>query len=196
MKSSFLKFVFVLILALFPSISSAQVPGQPANSWVYGANWYCNDGFQKAGNQCVSIFASIGGRQPANSWVYKTNWYCNDGFQKAGNQCVSIFASIGGRQPANSWVYKTNWYCNDGFQKAGNQCVSIFGGSSNSGYSSAKSSPNPVYQSQPIAPSCAENGSCYGDVSANTGRAKTVPVQGYYRKDGTYVRGHYRSKPQ
>lgn len=124
MKSSFLKFVFVLILALFPSISSAQVPGQPANSWVY----------------------------------------------------------------------KTNWYCNDGFQEAGNQCVSIFGGSSNSGYSSAKSSPNPVYQSQPIAPSCAENGSCYGDVSANTGRAKTVPVQGYYRKDGTYVRGHYRSK--
>lgn len=42
--------------------------------------------------------------------------------------------------------------------------------------------------------SCAENGSCYGDVSAATGRAKTVPVQGYYRRDGTYVRGHYRSK--
>lgn len=42
--------------------------------------------------------------------------------------------------------------------------------------------------------SCAENGSCYGDISATTGRAKTVPVQGYYRRDGTYVRGHYRSK--
>jgi len=41
---------------------------------------------------------------------------------------------------------------------------------------------------------CAENGSCYGDVSAATGRPKTVPVSGYYRKDGTYVRGHYRSK--
>ena len=49
--------------------------------------------------------------------------------------------------------------------------------------------------SKPISPySCAENGSCYGDVSAATGRAKTVPVQGYYRQDGTYVRGHYRSK--
>ena len=42
---------------------------------------------------------------------------------------------------------------------------------------------------------CAENGSCYGDVSPSTGRPKTVPVSGYYRKDGTYVRGYYRSRP-
>ena len=43
------------------------------------------------------------------------------------------------------------------------------------------------------APRCAENGSCYGDLSTTTGRAKTTHVKGYYRKDGTYVRGHYRS---
>lgn len=43
---------------------------------------------------------------------------------------------------------------------------------------------------------CAENGSCYGDISANTGRPKDVYVNGYYRKDGTYVRGHYRSRPR
>ena len=43
---------------------------------------------------------------------------------------------------------------------------------------------------------CAENGSCYGDISVNTGRPKTVAVKGYYRSDGTYVRGHYRSKPK
>lgn len=42
--------------------------------------------------------------------------------------------------------------------------------------------------------SCAENGSCYGDISAATGRPKTVEVHGYTRRDGTYVRGHYRSK--
>lgn len=41
---------------------------------------------------------------------------------------------------------------------------------------------------------CAENGSCYGDVSPITGRAKRIHVRGYYRGDGTYVRGHYRSK--
>lgn len=42
-------------------------------------------------------------------------------------------------------------------------------------------------------PSCAENGSCYGDISTINGMPKTTHVQGYYRKDGTYVRGHYRS---
>ena len=41
---------------------------------------------------------------------------------------------------------------------------------------------------------CAENGSCYGDPNVN-GIPKTVHVNGYYRKDGTYVRGHYRSAP-
>jgi hypothetical protein len=40
----------------------------------------------------------------------------------------------------------------------------------------------------------AENGSCYGDLNAN-GVPKTVHVNGYYRTDGTYVRGHYRSAP-
>ncbi len=43
---------------------------------------------------------------------------------------------------------------------------------------------------------CAENNSCYGDLSLDTGRSKTVRVEGYYRSDGTYVRGHYRSAPK
>ncbi len=42
----------------------------------------------------------------------------------------------------------------------------------------------------------AENDSYYGEISEATGRPKTVPVRGYYRKDGTYVRGHYRSPPR
>ena len=41
---------------------------------------------------------------------------------------------------------------------------------------------------------CAENGSCYGDMSRHTNRPKTIRVKGYYRKNGTYVRGHYRSR--
>lgn len=41
---------------------------------------------------------------------------------------------------------------------------------------------------------CAENGSCFGDISEATGRPKTTHVNGYYRRDGAYVRGHYRSK--
>jgi len=46
------------------------------------------------------------------------------------------------------------------------------------------------------SPLCAENGSCYGDISEATGRGKTVSVSGYTRADGTYVRGHYRSAPR
>jgi hypothetical protein len=42
-------------------------------------------------------------------------------------------------------------------------------------------------------PGVAENGSGYGDTSKLTGRPKTVYVHGYTRKDGTYVRSHYRS---
>lgn len=48
--------------------------------------------------------------------------------------------------------------------------------------------PGPAY-----APSCAENGSCYGDISNVNGMPKTNHVNGYFRRDGTYVRGHYRS---
>ena len=57
----------------------------------------------------------------------------------------------------------------------------------------AEQSPSKPYYVDPGDPSCAENGSCYGDISDLTGRPKTTHVDGYYRKDGTYVRGHYRS---
>ena len=46
----------------------------------------------------------------------------------------------------------------------------------------------------PIYGRVAENGSYYGQPNVN-GVPKTVAVSGYYRKDGTYVRGYYRSSP-
>lgn len=52
----------------------------------------------------------------------------------------------------------------------------------------------PGSQSYNVSPICGENGSCYGDISALTGHQKTTYVHGYTRKDGTYVRSHYRSK--
>jgi hypothetical protein len=57
----------------------------------------------------------------------------------------------------------------------------------------ALSTPEQVVRS---TPTCAENDSCFGDISSYTGRPKTVHVRGYYRKDGTYVRGHYRTPPR
>lgn len=40
----------------------------------------------------------------------------------------------------------------------------------------------------------AENGSYFGQPNSN-GVPKTVAVRGYFRSDGTYVQGHYRSPP-
>lgn len=56
------------------------------------------------------------------------------------------------------------------------------------------SSPRAPLPTPSYIPSCAENNSCYGDISNITGKSKTVNVNGYYRRDGTYVRGHYRSR--
>lgn len=54
---------------------------------------------------------------------------------------------------------------------------------------------SPSYNSPVVyKPICAENGTCYGDISDKTGRSKTTYVKGYTKKDGTYVRGHYRSR--
>ena len=52
----------------------------------------------------------------------------------------------------------------------------------------------PPAVSTPVYGRVAENGSYYGQPNVN-GVPKTVAVGGYYRKDGTYVRGHYRSAP-
>ena len=41
---------------------------------------------------------------------------------------------------------------------------------------------------------CAENGSCYGDLSRRTQLPKHHHLKGYRRANGDYVRGHYRSR--
>lgn len=59
---------------------------------------------------------------------------------------------------------------------------------------SAVTAYDPTAISAPVYGAFAENGSYYGQPNVN-GVPKTVAVGGYYRKDGTYVRGHYRSAP-
>lgn len=46
------------------------------------------------------------------------------------------------------------------------------------------------------APPIAENGDLRGFDNDSDGRAEPVHVRGYFRKDGTYVRGHYRALPR
>jgi hypothetical protein len=67
--------------------------------------------------------------------------------------------------------------------------------STNTGFVSTEQSSGKSTQAPapPIGPGCAENGSCYGDISNINGMPKTNHVNGYYRSNGTYVRGHYRS---
>jgi hypothetical protein len=157
-KNSRIIFLAIAVFFCFVTSANGQIPGQPANSRVSGSDWYCVSGYEKVGNQCLSIFRSMGG-QPANSRVSGSDWYCVSGYKKSGNACVSIFSS----NPATPASASTR-----------------------------------SKQTQPAAaaPVCAENNSCYGDISENTGRPKTVYVEGYYRRDGTYVRGHYRSSPR
>jgi hypothetical protein len=64
-------------------------------------------------------------------------------------------------------------------------------GTSYSQYAQPNPSQTPTLHT---GPAVAENGSYYGQPN-KSGVPKTVPVRGYYRKDGTYVRGHYRSRP-
>lgn len=59
---------------------------------------------------------------------------------------------------------------------------------------SVATTPGTVYT--PFLPGIAENGSYRGELSADTGRPKTTYVRGYFRKDGTYVQSHFRSRPR
>lgn len=55
--------------------------------------------------------------------------------------------------------------------------------------------PAPLYvqPSRPAPPPCSGY-ACYGQPSETTGRPRTEYVQGYTRRDGTYVSGYYRSR--
>ena len=121
-----MKILLSLFILISHTLGFCQISGQPANSYVSGQNWYCVEGYQKAGNSCVSIFANFPNGKPANSYVSGQNWYCVEGYQKAGNSCVSIFANFPNGKPANSYVSGQNWYCVEGYRKDNNACVNIF----------------------------------------------------------------------
>ena len=153
------------------------------------------------------LVSSIGytADRPVNSWVGKSGqWYCNDGYLFVEDDCKPIII------PKNSYAVGADWFCKDGFLKYNGKCSTpeqlekskdsligaVIGSRNQTGHvesntisQSSNSSSDPSYMR-----SCAENGSCYGDISSYNGKAKTVHIKGYYRKDGTYVRGHYRSK--
>ncbi len=98
---------------LAPPSPSANRSGPPANSFVSGSNWYCNEGFKKVGNQCEAVAV------PDNAFVSGSNWYCKEGFRKIGNECEALVV------PRNAFVSGSNWYCKEGFRKVGIQCEAL-----------------------------------------------------------------------
>ena len=115
------------------------------------------------------------------------NWYCKTGFVRSQNKCVSkAVASSIAKQGSDTPLTGSIAASTKTFTSS----------QSTAQQSSTYSSLQTTQPSSSYSRACAENGSCYGDISVNTGRAKTVRVGGYYRRDGTYVRGHYRSKPR
>ena len=104
----------VEIDSIHSSDPEARKAGPPANSFVSGANWYCNSGFRKVGDRCEALVV------PENAFVSGANWYCNSGFRKVGDRCEALVV------PENAFVSGANWYCNSGYRKVGDQCVSIF----------------------------------------------------------------------
>ena len=154
----------------------------PENAWL-GDNgaWYCDDGFKKANNACVAI------QVPENAFAYGSEWYCKTGFVRSQNKCVSkavasSIANQGSDTPLTGSIAAST--------------KTFTSSQSTAQQSSTNSSLQTTQPSSSYSRACAENGSCYGDISVNTGRPKTVRVGGYYRRDGTYVRGHYRSRPR
>ena len=62
-------------------------------------------------------------------------------------------------------------------------------------FSPMADSPYGLFTKRPdySAAGVAENGSYYGEISTVNGLPRTHLISGYYRSDGTYVRGYYRS---
>jgi hypothetical protein len=58
----------------------------------------------------------------------------------------------------------------------------------------ATSSDDDAVLSDNVDPPVAGNGSYYGEISEKTGLPRDTYVNGYYRRDGTYVRSYYRSR--
>jgi hypothetical protein len=88
MKICIKLFAVLMIFFISATITAQDIP---PNAWKSGTSWYCNDGYQKQGNECIKL------NVPENAWVSGSNWYCDDGYQKQGNECIKL------KVPENAW---------------------------------------------------------------------------------------------
>jgi len=50
------KYSKIIFLLVYITMSNLIAGGLPANAFVSGSEWYCNSGYKKQGNECISIF--------------------------------------------------------------------------------------------------------------------------------------------
>lgn len=134
---------------------------------------------------------------PAASAIVPATWsskplLVRDGQDRIAAQDGSYFGQISEATGRPKVVFVNGYLRKDGTYVASH--YRSLPSASGNGYSSLyRSASTPPLTFRPYV---AENGSYYGEISDLTGRPKTVHVRGYYRKDGTYVQGYYRSSPR
>ena len=121
------------------------------------------------------------------SYANDANYYaCNNGY----SNCNQSLLTEQQKQTVQQSSLSRNYYaCNNGYSNCN---YSLLSDEQKQGIQQKIANGTNPTASGGLA--CAENGSCYGDISNITGLPKTTHVNGYFRRDGTYVRGHYRSR--
>jgi len=159
-------------------------------------NYYaCNSGY----STCNQALLNDEQKNKVHQSTLNRNYYaCNSGY----STCNQTLLTEEQKTKVNESALSRNFYaCNNGYstcnqsfltEEQRQRLIAKSNNSSSATFSGTQKNeqPNPYPNS---GGACAENGSCYGDISNITGLPKTTQVNGYYRKDGTYVRGHYRS---
>ncbi len=107
---------------------------------------------------------------PPNAHVLGDTWYCNEGFRRQGSQCNRLYV------PPNAHVLGNAWYCNEGFRRQGNQCNRL----------NKPEREKPDYLIEPWLR--------YFDFSYRPPVGEHY-VDGYFRRDGTWVDAHFRTDP-
>lgn len=120
-------------------------------------------------------------------------YYFPNGDEYSGDFEGGLFSGLGAYRYKGGGVYSGGWKAGKkegyGFEISPTGQILHMGAWANG---QAVATPN--NSRPPSSYGCAENGSCYGDISPLTGNPKTIHVDGYFRSDGTYVRGHFRGK--
>ncbi len=175
---------WLVLLCAIAAVSAFAQERQPRQE----VTWQCPFGYHWSGETCERLSLPPGAHFDKSA---EAGWACNRGLLQVERRCV--------RAHLNLYTLEITPYSSDrirrgpfqaGRRKVGSTVeIQLYG-------SAVDYAPGAGPVDSSSRRGVAENGSYHGQISAETGRPKTVRVGGYTRKDGTRVRGHYRSKPQ